>query len=135
MNVSRLKRLVEILKEIPDESFDIDDWVNTNDDIGPTHINNSIQENIECGYVCCAIGWACLDKGFNETGLTIDEGIPVYNGNEGFEAVSDFFDIATEESHCLFTFSAYPGIPSRDIKPIHVINRIEQLIEGRLNVV
>jgi hypothetical protein len=86
-----------------------------------------------CNTVCCAVGWACLIPAFKEQGLWYaaeDDNVPVFNGNKGIRAISEFFGITLIEASWLFLPSNYghlTGFPSKH-EPLRVAERIMSLI-------
>lgn len=84
-----------------------------------------------CGTVCCAVGWACLDKKFNEEGLCLalraialmnglnfKQAEPFYNNKSSFNAVMDFFEISEFIADDLFLASHYKDEDTRNPKAV-----------------
>lgn len=68
---------------------------------------------INCNTAACAVGLAVLSEAFAKEGLTghIDysgELIPEFENNEGWDAVTRFFDINDADAARLFTSGEYP---------------------------
>ena len=97
MNIQRLQRLIEILKTVPDNKFNINAWQS------------------ECGTVACAIGWALLDKDFNDQGFVYnsrnphDLAAPSIVGKDlsAIESICYFFDIDKKTARNIFYSSGY----------------------------
>lgn len=142
MNIERLQKLVDLLKQVPQENLDLTNWGSAFDEVT---VKPTMKENLECGYSACAIGWACIDKEFNEEGLTYnisDEGItPATLDSDGefylygWPAIRKFFDLPEEISLHLFADWEYneedyivdnDGYDVVDINA--VIERIEKII-------
>ena len=126
MNVERLKRLADFLRnEVPPERFDISTWVGTSAKpwLG--------KEDLSCGTVACAMGWATQVPEFRAAGLRLipscksDEGIPVY-GDSKFPAIT-FFGLTRAQEDSIFFPSSYDTFK---VTPIMVAERIESLIAG-----
>lgn len=132
-NIERLKHLQEILKNVPEESLDMETWSN------------------ECGTSACAVGWSCMDKKFQEQGLSLEKRersfiglesvmVPFYKGISGWEAVEDFFDLDSTQSGVLFDMMAYDNGTREvvlngddlvtNITPQDVIKRIQIVIDN-----
>lgn len=110
MNRERLERLVDILKTVPPEKFDMSMWYSSNIS--------------ECGTVACAGGYACLDPAFQKLGLHFGYNkIPCYKGQEGIGALRAFFDLPSSVAMRLFLL--YRVQP---VKPATVIRRIRALL-------
>lgn len=94
MNKPRLIKLVEFLRTIPDEQFNINDWQSS------------------CGTVCCAGGWACHIPEFNVKGLRMCSSIladrPTFEGWYGFDAMASFFGLSNFMASQLFDGERYP---------------------------
>lgn len=110
MNRERLLDVVAVLKEVPDERFDMDSW--------------------KCGTAGCAVGHYCLAR--PDCGLSLSQddepvtkdsfGFPIV----GFAAVAEHFDIGFVEAHYLFDADEYPD-PDH-VTRAHVIDRIEDFV-------
>lgn len=120
MNIERLQHLIQILENVPAEKFDLSKW--------------------KCGTTACAIGWACSDPSFNEQGLRMTHFshlgehtlyCPILRfGNrkeEGWDAVTQFFDITREQADYLFANWTYQ--PSQGTTE-NVILRIKGLLNA-----
>ena len=98
MNVERLKELTKLLSTIPETNFDLDAWSG-----GENLIGVEQQNLIECGTVCCAVGWACSHPPFIEQGLHWGKyDYPTYEEYSSWNAVVAFFDIPREIAEYLF---------------------------------
>jgi len=70
MNVKRLRHLIEVLKKVPPQKFDIGVFVKEKSLSTPADCvvpKNFIE--IDCRTTCCALGWAAMDKDFRSEGL------------------------------------------------------------------
>ena len=133
MHIERLNKLIEILLKVPNKSFDLTQWTNVKE----------LSQQVDCGTVACAVGWACFDKSFNEEGLNYQEVeqnlfgtqymTPVFEGSTGWDAVEAFFDISLGASEFLFETHAYENhswYADRSVQPKDVINRIRLLMQN-----
>lgn len=126
MNVERLKELTNLLTTIPETNFSLSNWVASG---GSNVLNIDKQSLIDCGTVCCAVGWACSHPPFIEQGLHWDESdYPAYGESSSWSAVEAFFDIPTEIAGYLFIEGSYH---TDDATPQDVIDRINDTIEDR----
>ena len=122
MNVERLKELTKLLSTIPETNFDLDAWSG-----GENLIGVEQQNLIECGTVCCAVGWACSHPPFIEQGLHWGKyDYPKYQDSIAWDAVEAFFEIPLEIAEYLFLTDSYN---IANIKPQDVIERINDIIE------
>jgi len=122
MNVERLRELTKLLSTIPETNFNLDKW-------GRSGSLEGVEQQylIECGTVCCAVGWACSHPPFIEQGLhwnTCD--YPAYRNFHSWGAVEAFFDIPEEVATYLFFAGSYSICNTR---PQDVIERINDIIE------
>lgn len=110
MNKQRLLTLIEKLKTVPEESFNMRYWW--------------------CGTAGCAAGHGCHIPEFKEAGLHISENVSGcqtvrYEDSVSFSALSKFFDIDLGFAIDIFhTYHYYGEITIKD-----VIKRIELVIE------
>lgn len=126
MNVERLKELTNLLKTIPETNFDLAAWIDSG---GSNILNIDKQSLIDCGTVCCAVGWACSHPPFIKQGLHWDESdYPAYGESSSWSAVEAFFDIPEEVAIYLFINASYN---IANIKPQDVIDRINDIIEDK----
>jgi len=135
--LNRLKHFVTILKIVPKLKFKMSAWMA--EDVLDTPCPEKLPKNfieIKCTTVCCALGWAALDKKFNRAGLTVRSDTHLHRcyGNVYFkeyeetEAGQKFFGITSTEADKLFLEESYKK-DSDDIKPRHVITKIQKLIK------
>ena len=149
MNIERLKHLIEVLKKVPEEKFNLEFWRNYDeadpfDESFDTITNESLKRHgfetlaelsdatfdvvMDCGTVACAVGWATSDPVFNAQGFyygpcpnyTDETDKTYYN----WDAVEQFFEIEYPIAQCLFSEETY----SFFAKPTDVIERIEALL-------
>lgn len=123
MNIERLQHLITVLEGIPTDNFDLSGWTQSSI---PDDANQ--QELIECGTVCCAVGWACLDPKFNAEGLTWDDwkDSPEFGSDTSWDAVELFFGIRYAVAETMFSDESY----AVDATPQDVIERIREVIES-----
>lgn len=127
MNVERLKELVNLLKTIPEANFNLAAWVGIGG--SETLIDVEQQRLIDCGTVCCAVGWACSHPPFIEQGLHWDSlDYPAYQDSNAWDAVEAFFEIPIEVAEYLFLEGTYRIC---NIMPQDVIDRINDIIEDK----
>lgn len=128
MNIERLQRLSSFLRhEIPPGQFRFDGYwfraLGTDDDV-------------RCGTVACALGWACLIPEFRESGLHVvkgnfDQSYPEYGSSIGAYAAAEFFEITKVDACSIFNPTSendYPGTHFRDVTQDMVADRIDALI-------
>ena len=124
MNVERLKELTKLLSTIPETNFDLSAWVGSG---GSNILNIDKQSLIDCGTVCCAVGWACSHPPFVKQGLHWDScDYPAYQDSSAWDAVEAFFEIPLEVAEYLFLMDSYN---IANIRPQDVIDRINDIIE------
>lgn len=123
MNKERLKHLVEILKDLPEEKLDLTSWRRSEKS---TYVND--EELHTCGTTACVVGWACADPLFKAQGLSYSGIEPKYviEGGKvtGWEAVTEFFGISDYQASHLFFSHHYPD----NATPEAVIDRIEVML-------
>lgn len=131
MKTDRLTELCTVLRKIPRENFNLELWIDNFQNEKTDISNLSIKQKINCGTVCCAIGWACSHKPFIKQGFVLEmdgrHGWPVYKNETGWEAIEKFFKIPTEVAHYLFSDYSYKKAP----KPQKVINRIQKIMTNK----
>lgn len=149
MNIERLKHLIEVLKKVPEEKFNLEFWRNYDeadpiDESFDTITNESLKRHgfetlaelsdatfdvvMDCGTVACAVGWATSDPVFNAQGFYYGS-CPYYTDETdktyyNWDAVEQFFEIEPMTAQQLFSEDSYIFFA----KPIHVIERIEALL-------
>lgn len=146
MNIARLQHLIALLRDIPDENFDIRFWYNNfdssalpdnndDDDVNVLKANRATQV-VTCDTTACALGWAALDPQFNREGLVplIHNGelIPHFKdtGGEGVHAAAKFFDITVADALRLFGGEYRRAIDEcRPTTADDVVDAVEYLIE------
>lgn len=98
---------------------------------------------VSCGTTACALGLAMLSKRFEQFGLrgsyfvnSMHGGqisialVPVCNGEDGFEAGAQLFDISNADSRYLFDPDCYDGTPKEKEGELLVAERIEAFADG-----
>jgi hypothetical protein len=116
-NIEALQQVVRVLKTVEPKDFCLGSWT--------------------CGTAACAIGHAAQDPWFIERGLQI--GVTSYNydgdeercpvqedGNSGWPAVGDFFNLSQKSAFYLFNELKY----NHDVTVQDVITRIEEFIQA-----
>ena len=124
MHVKRLKQLKRMLKRIPNDQLDLRRWITKQKLDKP-----GISKNLDCGSVCCVIGWACLYKPFNKEGLNLNGSIPTFKEHGSWNAVQQFFEIALNEAEWIASRRAY----DKKATTKDVIRHIDALLEGKIN--
>lgn len=125
MNKERLQTLADFLKTpLPQEKFDIESWrsgLNTTD--------RGLRA-VSCNTVACAVGWACAIPEFKALGLKYKQGPwtgrPNFKGNDGWDAVTNFFDLRYSDCFYLFDADSYPN--AYETTALEVVTRIEEFI-------
>lgn len=113
-HIERLQQVVRVLRELPkDKKLDLGLWY-------------------QCGSTACAIGWAAADPWFNKKGLRLSQNYlsgnakPQFRRKFGFDAVSAFFGLTSDEENFLFINDSYRRGTRGD-----VIRRLEAFIHGK----
>ena len=126
--IKRLKHFVVVMERVPQEKFLIDNWFNKGAFEEPLDVvvpNNFV--HVDCQTSACALGWAALDKTFNEAGLKFNEWEEiVFNACSYEDAGKAFFGLTRDELGNLFYDSSYNSNP---VKPKHVIRKLKNLIK------
>ena len=117
----RLEHLILILEDVPDTLFDMSVWS------GPECIPKMFPD---CGMVGCAGGHAAMDPEFNEMGLKLVEGVPVYKSFAGFDAIQTFFCLTMEQTQYIFNPDFYIVDRVTVISKGVVINRIKDFLSN-----
>ncbi len=102
MHVKRLKQLKHMLKRIPNDQLELQGWVTKQKLDKP-----GISKNLDCGTVCCVIGWACLYKPFNKEGLNLIGSTPTFKEHRSWAAVRHFLEITHNEAEWIGSKHAY----------------------------
>jgi hypothetical protein len=121
MKADLLLDVVEVLKDVPDDKFDI----------------NTFAERRTCGTVGCAIGHWCMARpddplqisDIDDAGALIslnDDGIEL----DGFRAVEERFRLNNLAAHFLFNGAHYGSdyLPTRE----NVMKRITDFVDGKV---
>lgn len=110
MHKERLEQMVTMLRNLPEEKFDISGW--------------------SCGTTACAVGHACATPVFQAQGLLLrqdfDGVMPAYGESDGWRAVGEFFELDIDDAEHLFYSAMYPNYGCT--KPFEVADRIEAFI-------
>lgn len=123
MNVERLLELANLLETIPEDNFNLVSWGCNFDELRAPQ-----KELIECGTVCCAVGWACSHPPFNEQGLQFNWNyLPSYKNKTSWSAVTKFFEIPDAVADYLFLSSLYQSEDGNN--PQAVIERIRDIVK------
>jgi hypothetical protein len=158
MNVERLTRLAELLKDVHKDAFDITTFTGgyiENSEGGLMHAElryngalynkwmknyaASLEKDLvwvphNCGATACACGYAGLDPWFRDHGfVTTREGRVNYTKEDGtiytgYEAMMYFFDLSTTQTDHLFTVHGYPSSKVKD--PRYVSCRITAFLKA-----
>lgn len=135
----RLLHLREVMQAVKDQGFpfDMSDWADCNP--------------ASCRTVCCAAGWACFDRAFQQEGLHLRDNddrpilevaeftrlwtaepsghlvSPFYKNEYSYCALDAFFG---RKSRKIFNPVYYPGfMESRPISVDQVIARIDEVLQ------
>ena len=116
--ITKIKRLIKVVEDIPSEEFDMTLWYSTN-----------------CKTVGCALGTVASNKWFNERGLHLKlfmkekqsrEYIPEYKGVTGYKAAAKFFQINRKDSNkCFDPFYYTSPFPTK----YSVLQRLNSLLK------
>lgn len=113
MNLERFKILIDVLKHVKPEEFNMRDW--------------------QCGTAACAGGHLAMDKRANDLGFTMAPLIPTssyevpsFKGRIGYDALKRFFNITDFEVEYLFAHYSYKGF---NAKPSTVLRRVRKFIK------
>jgi len=119
-----LAELVEMLLNLEsNQIFNINHWVNNGTS------DTTKDEAIECGFACCAVGWAVLSLDSWKKVFSISNVGSIHiNGNEyaGYVEIAKFLGITRQESFKLFSPMAY----KTKVTPKVVINRIHEVADN-----
>jgi hypothetical protein len=119
MNKDKLKLLIKVLENVPEEQFNM----------------TSFAYEEDCGTVCCALGWAAISDEFPDLFLRDFLGVGQVlhtSGSTGYLAGASEFDIHNRpDIYYLFAPSYY--YVDGQIKPSHVIEHINVLLERENN--
>lgn len=108
---AKLTLLHSVLWATPDERVDLDYWRSADsgscpidlydEAIGAYMIEDKHLVNL-CGTTGCAIGWATAIPVFRALGFKMKDSEPTFDGEHGWDAVANFFELTTSETKCLF---------------------------------
>ena len=114
VKANRLNLMIDMLNEVA-----VDMWRPTSEEQRPAGLKEGevpafdltdCQSPSDCGFSACAIGYACLDKRFNDLGLKSSlMGLmtPMYQGVQSWDALQEFFGIASDDLYFLFSIDEY----------------------------
>lgn len=105
MRRDRLIKLYEFFKTVPKDQVDLNAW--------------------ECGTHACLGGWACRMPEFQALGLKLEDDVLSFQGELGFDALADFFELDDFDAQVLFATSY--GI-SEDIHKNIALQRLERIL-------
>jgi hypothetical protein len=125
MNRGRLSLLAAYLETIPEDHFDMSEWVRLK---GASVIEGAVPEP-KCGTSACALGWACSIPEFNDVGLKLDrvvgaicDAVPTYEHARGYDAAEKFFELTHQQARYIFRGDTNKATPK------DVCNHIYNLI-------
>jgi hypothetical protein len=118
MNKERLNMLANFLEHNADKiGFNLANWgIKRGEEVAKYPVPGDGIVEVECGTVCCAVGWACLIPAFNDQGFfnTLKYSVhiaPAYRSGDlvfhGWKAICEFFDINHETADRLFLEGSY----------------------------
>lgn len=152
MDITRVKKTIDIMKRIPPEKFNIEDW-RTLDGV-PWRTRFILERKsrkdfdeqsllAKCGTAACLAGWIAVSPEFKADGGFSNQrtGAPMFpNGYEdifaptpvvriekGIEAVASWLGIDKDVAEYLCMPERYP--PGLTVQPNHVIERLEELLD------
>ena len=153
MKRKRLEHLITVLEQVPAVKFNMASWADTGGLPKPAKCklpDNFVE--IKCSTVCCAAGWAALDKTFIKQGLRVvmnnepdpltattewaqsvhrRHGTMMYKKLADYEALEAFFGLDRQEVEYLFDESAYSDeLGEECIITEDVIYRIKRLLRS-----
>jgi hypothetical protein len=101
MKRQHLAKLAMYLETVPEEYFDMSEWVK-----GAIVFNGLFKVSPDCGTTACAGGWACMIPEFREEGLYLSNYVgsscPTYKGLTGTDALAAFFCIGYPDARQIF---------------------------------
>ena len=98
LNIEAINRAIEILRKVPEDQFAMEAWV---------------QDDTDCGTVCCVAGWVAQDKWFQEQGFKLrrdkmNRCTGVWYRPKGgfvsfnFNACKKFFGLTDDQTEAIF---------------------------------
>lgn len=85
-----------------------------------------------CGNTACFAGYIAISKEFKEDGGECRDGSPFFNGELEEEAIRQWLDISIDLASGLVYGEVYSPIPFSEVKPKHVIEKLELILSGEL---
>lgn len=143
--LDKLNHLENIIKQVPHERFDLDQWRTTSGTDKMT-----FAQLLNSNAYCCVMGWATADETFKRLNFMLYDGVPLYapfrvnNGEpftkeellkttvfyRGSEAVREFFNLSYEDTdHIIFESNYAYEDPIKD----EIIDHINYVID-RVNI-
>lgn len=126
MNRERLQHLITVLRQVEEQEKQrsseqsqliMSSWyrpkdVAYEDFLTVAQLNQEQASSPTCGFAACALGWAALDKTFQEQGLKpafapLGYYIPTYGDFYGYRAAQAFFVLSERWADFLFDPSTY----------------------------
>lgn len=118
----KLNHLITILRTVEDmDSFRMSVWYRKD-------------EEAQCGFAACALGWAAGDKIFIQQGLYLHSRLwgdsdVYFDGHEGFAAAEEFFDLSENEAQFLFDEGSYYLDADSALHPVYARGAVEEIME------
>lgn len=128
---------------IPNERFDIKQWVGASAKIVPLNkniplkdtlwVHSVVKTNLPCGTVACACGWAGADPWFRKRGFYTRAGGLYYKNAVGttpttIQSLETFFEVDSAESEYLFFWNP----EDKNYKtPKQVATRIRKFVKAK----
>ena len=131
MHRERIQSAIAMMKRVTHRYFDMTNWQNE----PHGHIIQIAQTESKlhtCGNTACFAGHLALSPEFQDAGGLVSKiGAPIFNGVRFVEAVAEYFDIPYELAGDLTLPDRdfYP-VDYEDVKPEHVIEKLEMILNG-----
>lgn len=115
------------------DTMDLDTWVE--------RVKTNAKGNT-CGFSACAVGHACFDEEFRKLGWSWNGSSPVFDGDDSWTGVINFFEIRSQTAKLLFVNenysytvrSRYKNLPRKVREAKMVADRISLLMKiGQLD--
>lgn len=124
VGLKRLQRLALLLDGVPPERFDMSHW--SRGKCSPWTGESEAFAPPTCGTTACAGGWATTVPEFQLAGLKMDGGMPIYDGQDGYQACIAFFRVPGRNRALERLFD--PLADEKKNTPRAVARRIRQFI-------
>jgi hypothetical protein len=104
MNTDRFNLLLDVLRHVEPERFDMARWVRNPHTLVIEKGPDARPPFATCGTIACAAGHLALDPRAQTLGLRLENSItmPVYDNKCGYRALAAFLDITLPDAEYLF---------------------------------